>query len=123
VTDIDTYFGPDDVRRADIAFYSKARAHFLVDRCPKGPPDLAIEILSPSNKHVDRGDKFTLYRDCDVLFYWIFDPMLRTVEAFRLEAREYVPTVAAKDDAVVRIPPFEDLEIDLAKIWRPKSLS
>jgi Uma2 family endonuclease len=123
IADIDTYFDEDDVRRPDVMFFSTARAHFLGEQYLEGPPDLCVEILSPSNKHVDRGDKFKLYRDSGVPFYWIFDPMLKAVEAYRLEGQEYVPTVTAKDDATVRLPPFDDLEIRLAEIWRPAKFS
>ena len=45
--------------------------------------------------------------------------MTKVVEAYRLEGKEYVPTVVAKDDAVVRLPPFDGLEIPLGDIWRP----
>ena len=120
IPDTDTYFGPEDVRRPDVMYFSNARSHFIGENYLEGPPDLAIEVLSPSNKHVDRGDKFELYRDSGVTFYWIVDPMLRTVEAYRLENKAYVETASGKDADRLRLPPFEDLEIDLAQIWRLK---
>ena len=119
VSDIDTPFGPEDVRRPDLLYFSNARLHHIGEVNLEGPPDLCVEVLSPSNRHVDRGDKFELYRDSGVPFYWVVDPMTKVVEAYRLEGTEYVLTVTAKDDAVVRLPPFEDVEIHLAKIWRP----
>jgi Uma2 family endonuclease len=123
VSDIDTPFGPDDVRRPDLLYFSNARLHHIGRVNLEGPPDLCVEVLSPSNRHVDRGDKFELYRDSGVPFYWIFDPMLKVVEAYRSEGKEYVPAVTAKDDAMVRLPPFDDLEIRLAEIWRPAKFS
>jgi Uma2 family endonuclease len=123
VSDIDTPFGPNDVRRPDVMFFSNARLHHIGEVNLEGPPDLCVEVLSPSNRHVDRGDKFELYRDAEVPFYWILDPMTKVVEAYRLEGKEYVPTVTAKDDAVVRLPPFDDLEIRLQEIWRPAKFS
>jgi Uma2 family endonuclease len=123
VSDIDTPFGPDDVRRPDLLYFSTARLHLIDEDAIHGPPDLCVEVLSPSNRHVDRGDKFELYRDAGVPFYWIVDPMLKSVEAYRLEGTDYVPTISAKDDAVVRLQPFEDLEIRLAEIWMPQKLS
>jgi Uma2 family endonuclease len=120
VSDIDTPFGPEDVRRPDLLFFSNARAHLIGKTQLQGPPDLCVEVLSPSNRHVDRGDKFELYRDSGVPFYWIIDPMVKVVEAYRLDSKNYAPTVTAKDDAFVRLPPFDDLEIALAEIWRPE---
>jgi Uma2 family endonuclease len=123
IADIDTRFSPDDVRRPDIMYFSNARSHFVGKQYLEGPPDLCVEILSPSNRHVDRGDKFELYRDSGVPFYWIFDPMLKTVEAYRLEGKEYVEAGSGKDAERLRLPPFEDLEIDLARIWRQRKNS
>jgi Uma2 family endonuclease len=123
IADIDTYFGPEDVRRPDIMFFSSQRSHFVGTRHLEGPPDLCVEILSPSNRHVDRGDKFELYRDSGVPFYRIFDPMLKTVEAYRLVDGQYVEICTAKDNATVRLAPFDDLEIRLSEIWRPTKSS
>jgi Uma2 family endonuclease len=123
VSDIDTPFSPEDVRRPDILFFSNSRTHHIGKVNLEGPPDLCVEVLSPSNRHVDRGDKFELYRDSGVPFYWIIDPMTKVVEAYRLDGKEYVPTVTAKDDAVVRLPPFDELDIPLADIWRPAKFS
>jgi Uma2 family endonuclease len=123
IQDTDTYFGPEDVRRPDIMFFSTARRHFVGDNYLEGPPDLCVEILSPSNRHVDRGDKFELYRDAGVTFYWIFDPMLKTVEAYRLQGKDYVEAGTGKDNDRLRLPPFEDLEINLAEIWRQRKPS
>lgn len=119
LADIDAYFGPDDVRRPDIVFYSNDRLHLIGAEHLEGPPDLCIEILSPSNRHIDRGDKFELYRDSGVNFYWIVDPMLRTIEGYRLSGGTYVESAHGKDQDVVRLPPFEDLPIRLGEIWRP----
>jgi Uma2 family endonuclease len=119
VSDIDTPFGREDVRRPDLLYFSNARLHLIVNSKLEGPPDLCVEVLSPSNRHVDRGDKFKLYRDSGVPFYWILDPILRSIEAFRLESNEYVPTVTAKGDDVVRVAPFEAIEIALGEIWWP----
>jgi Uma2 family endonuclease len=120
--DIDTCFGPDEVRRPDIVFFTRERMHLIGEDHMEGPPDLCVEILSPSNKHIDRGDKFELYRDSGVPYYWLFDPMLKTVEGYQLGGTEYVPTISAKDNDVVRLPPFEDLEIRLGDIWWPDHL-
>jgi Uma2 family endonuclease len=123
VSDIDTPFGPEDVRRPDLLYFSGARLQLNERRQLTGPPDLCVEVLSPSNRHVDRGDKFKLYRDAGVPFYWIFDPMLKSVEGYKLVGSEYVATVTAKDSAVVRLPPFEELEVPLAEIWVPDALA
>src|SRR5688572_12419875 len=44
---------------------------------------LAVEVLSPSTAHVDRGRKRTLYKEKAVPEYWIVDTDERTVERCR----------------------------------------
>src|SRR5689334_12868123 len=56
--DLDTTLDMFNVRRPDILFFSKARLHLVTAEKLEGPPDLAIEIISPSSATVDRVDKF-----------------------------------------------------------------
>jgi len=44
---------------------------------------LAVEVLSPSTRHTDRGRKRTLYREKAVPEYWIVDTDERTVDLWR----------------------------------------
>lgn len=71
---------PDTVRGPDVAFYSR-------ERVPKnaygttfwGPPDLAAEITSPSNRRAEIKAKLTDYLDNDVRLVWVVDPPTRSV--------------------------------------------
>jgi Uma2 family endonuclease len=119
-TDVDTIFGEHDVRRPDLLFFRKNRLHLIGDKAMEGPPDLAVEVLSPSSGHTDRRDKFKLYAAGKVKSYWIVDPKGRTIEAYRLSGGKYVGRVRGSGSDVVRLPPFNDLKLSLAKLWRPK---
>ena len=44
------------------------------------PPDLAIEVLSPSTRHIDREEKAAEYAEAGVTEYWIVDPEGRSIE-------------------------------------------
>ncbi len=50
-----------------------------------GAPDLAVEVLSPSTAHKDRGVKFDLYQKYGVREYWLADPDGQYIEVFRRE--------------------------------------
>jgi Uma2 family endonuclease len=50
------------------------------ERGCNGPPDLVIEIVSPSNSHRDRLLKFNLYLDAKVREYWIVYPEYKEID-------------------------------------------
>jgi len=120
LSDVDTIFGEHDVRRPDLFFFKKSRRHFIGEKCIEGPPDLAIEVISPGNERADRRDKFKLYAEGNVRNYWIVDPRQKTIEAYVLRAGKYTGRVRGSGSDVVTLPPFPKLEIPLAKLWRPK---
>jgi Uma2 family endonuclease len=119
--DVDTIFGPHDVRRPDVIYFSKSRLHLVGRKAFEGPPDLCVEIISPSSTLIDRRDKYKLYEAAGVAHYWIIDPEPRRLEAFRLDQSAYVPAGAGQDADVVRLSPFPDLPIPLQRLWRPES--
>jgi Uma2 family endonuclease len=118
--DVDTIFGEHDVRRPDILYFSNNRLHLIGDKAMEGPPDLAVEVLSPSSVTTDRKDKAKLYAAGKVKYYWIVDPKQRTIEAYRLSGGKYVGRVRGSGSDIVQLPPFADLKIPLGKLWRPK---
>jgi Uma2 family endonuclease len=120
LSDVDTIFGEHDVRRPDLFYFTKARRRFIGEKAIEGPPDLAVEVLSPGNERSDRRDKFELYAAGKVKHYWIVDPTKRTIEAYSLRAGKYVGRVRGSGSDVIKLPPFPKLEIPLAKLWRPK---
>jgi Uma2 family endonuclease len=115
----DTIFGEYDVCRPDILFFSTDRLHLIGPKAMEGPPDLAIEVLSPSSVEIDREDKFEQYRAGKVKHYWIVDPAKRVLDAYSLKKGMYVRTGRGTVNDVLRLPPFRDLEIQLAAIWHP----
>lgn len=91
------------------------------EKAMEGPPDLAVEMISPGNAATDRKARFKLYANGKVKHYWIVDPNARTIEAFQLRAGKYVGRVRGSGSDVVQLAPFPALKIPLAKLWRPKA--
>lgn len=116
--DVDTILDRHNVRRPDILFYSKDRTHLIGTKAMQGPPDLAIEVVSPSSVEIDREDKFVEYQTAGVAHYWIVDPAKRTFEGWSLQNGQYVSTGRAQGTGTLRLPPFDDLEIPLQRLWR-----
>lgn len=117
--DVGTIFGEFDVRRLDMLFFSKDRLHLIGEKAMEGPPDLAVEVISPSSIRADRTDKFNQYQKARVPHYWIVDPRQRSVEAYKLTRTKYRLTITRNKNDVVRLPPFDDLDIPLAELWQP----
>jgi Uma2 family endonuclease len=116
--DVDTILDDFNVRRPDILFFSQGRTHLIGRTAMQGPPDLAVEVISPSSVEIDREDKFEQYRKAGVMHYWIIDPAERSVEGWTLQGERYVATGRAVRSGIVRLPPFADLDIPIEKLWR-----
>jgi len=94
----------------DLVFVTAERAHIVTQRAIEGAPDLAVEVLSPSNWLDDRRTKFTLYAEIGVREYWIVDPDERTVEVFSLQEGRYALVNRFGPDEILRsalLPGFE----------------
>jgi len=115
--DVDTIFGEHDVRRPDVIYSAKDRLRLVGEKAMEGPPDLCVEILSRSSIETDRRRKFAEYEAAGVACCWIVDPMGRTVEGYRLEDGRYEPAGRAAGDQTVELPPFDGLEVPLARLW------
>lgn len=72
----------DVVRNPDIAFIAAAKLDSLdIDRSPiDGVPDLAIEVVSPSNSAQDMATKVHQYLAAGAHAVWVFYPNLKLAE-------------------------------------------
>ncbi len=84
-----------------------------------GPPDLVIEILSPSTAKRDLKDKRRLYQHVGVREYWIVDPVNRAVHIYKLgENGTYgFPEIFAEDEKINVNLLDDELEIDLGIVF------
>ena len=110
----------DDVLVPEIAGWRHAR----MPRVPNTAaftlaPDWVCEVISPSTGRIDRGRKMAIYAREGVESLWIVDPLLQTVESYRLEAKRWVVLQTVSGDEAVRIEPFEALELALSRWWLP----
>lgn len=74
----------------DVLFWRREKASsFTRDQLLFPPPDLAVEVLSESTEHIDRGTKFEDYAVHGVMEYWIVDPENRVLEQYVLKGDSY----------------------------------
>ena len=102
----------------DLTYLDDSRLRLVSARGIEGAPTLAVEIISPYSRQIDRRRKLALYAAHDVTWYWIVDPDARTIEAYRLEDTAYRLDAKLEGAEFHALPPFLDLALDPAEIWR-----
>lgn len=113
---VDLLFGEGDYLQPDLAFVRADRADLVSERGIEGPPDLVIEILSPSTAERDRGAKLERYRHFGVAEYWIVDLGARAVEVWRLADAVDAPNLAREGESLrwtpMEVGPTLDVRVD-----------
>ena len=75
---------PDTVRGPDLSFLTRERLMGFDDsRFFEGAPDLAVEILSPSNRPGEMRAKVAEYLSAGARLVWVVDPERRVVTTYR----------------------------------------
>lgn len=97
---VDVLLADGDFIEPDILFVRTEKAHLFSDRGIEGPPDLIVEVLSPSTAARDRGLKLDRYRHFGVPEYWVVDPDGRSIEVWDLAAGAAAPAVLGPDDTL-----------------------
>ena len=103
----DVYLSPCDVR-LDRDNYTMVQPDLLVI-CGEydagairyeGPPDLVVEILSPSTRMKDMTLKLYKYQRAGVREYWIVDPVHKAVTVHLFDTDDYNPEKYSFDDQI-----------------------
>jgi Uma2 family endonuclease len=87
---------PPTVRAPDVAFVREERLAFDRERFAPFAPDLAVEVLSPSNTMSEIHDKVLDYLDAGTRLVWVVDPASRTVTVYR--SRDDIRLLRADDE-------------------------
>jgi Uma2 family endonuclease len=121
LSEVDVRLTRHDVVRPDVAGWRRERLPDPADLRPIDVvPDWVCEITSPSNARRDRIDKARLYLAAEVDFYWIVDPETRVLEALVREGTRWVEAGRFGDGDVVRLPPFEAIELKVTRLFLPE---
>ena len=80
-------------------------------------PDWVCEVLSLSTERTDRGRKLRIYAEAGVAHLWFVKESARTLEVLRLKDGVWTIVGVCVDSDVVRIHPFEAIQIELGRLW------
>jgi len=91
---------------------------WLDERGAKGPPTIAVEIISPRTAKKDLRDKFLLYERVGVRQYWVVQPLYGMLTVYELDAGGCFgrPQVYTAGDRL-HVELLGDLEIEVAELF------
>ena len=107
-----------DVLVPDLAGWRRERMPVLenVPYCELAP-DWVCEVVSPTTARLDRARKMPIYGREQVGYLWLVDPLMRTLEVYRLEGQRWVVVSTHGGIEGVRAEPFEAIELDISRWW------
>jgi Uma2 family endonuclease len=109
--------GPDTVRGADVAFYSHARwpRAEVGKTVPPVPPDLAVEVYSPSDRQGAMSRKVAEYLSAGTLMVWVIYPEKRTIVIHRSDDQ---PQLVLHDgDVIEDLPELPGFRCAVAELF------
>ncbi|MBM4031130.1 MAG: Uma2 family endonuclease [Planctomycetes bacterium] len=89
---------PDTVLAPDVAFISAERYRAVENKEGffEGAPDLAVEVVSPSDTRSEVADKVSAWLDAGARMVWVVHPARRTVTVYRSAAD--IETLTERDE-------------------------
>ncbi|HEX6901501.1 MAG TPA: Uma2 family endonuclease [Thermoanaerobaculia bacterium] len=121
VAPTDVLLSKYDIVQPDVFFISREKESALTasGKRIEGAPDLAIEVLSESTRHLDEDVKLDLYDRAGVREYWIFNSAQRSVRVFRrkMDRLDLVAELSATAGDILTTPLLSGLEIPLTEVF------
>jgi Uma2 family endonuclease len=81
-----------------------------------GPPDLVLEIMSPSTSRKENILKFEAYLNAAVGEYWVIEPEQKLAEVYVYEDGHFISS-CYKGDAVISSTVLPGLSVELKTVW------
>lgn len=115
---LDALLSEFDIVVPDLIYISNERSRYLTSKNLQGPPNLVIEILSPSTARRDQRLKHDLYERVGVEEYWLVDPARDVVDVYhRQDDDRFGTAMRYAKTATLTSPLFPDLEIRLDRVF------
>jgi Uma2 family endonuclease len=111
-----------DVVVPDLVYFTRERFEQVVDeKNAQGPPNLAVEVLSPRSRRRDELIKRRLYERVGIEEYWVIDPEIDTVRVYRSSDGTYARAIdfALDRGDVLTSPFFPELSLALSDVFAP----
>ncbi|QID32516.1 Uma2 family endonuclease [Pampinifervens florentissimum] len=113
---VDLYLDEENVYQPDIMVILRGSKAKITRKGVYGPPDVVVEILSPSTAYYDLTQKKDVYERSGVREYWLVDPLRRTFEVYLNTEEGFKLISKAKGKGVVRSEVLS-LELELEEVF------
>ena len=119
----DVVLDEENVVQPDILFISRENKDIIRKKGVFGPPDLVVEIVSPSTQYRDVYEKKDLYARFKVKEYWIVNPYMKCIEVLSLnEKGVYVlfseGYVEEGENRTIKAKVLKDFIVDLGGVFK-----
>lgn len=114
----DVLLSNTDIVQPDVLYVhnnSKAR---VAEQNVQGPPDMVVEVLSPSTAARDRDLKRKRYEYFGVQEYWLVDPDHNTLEILALQTGQYMQVCFATRPTTCTSALFPGLTLELGRLLK-----
>lgn len=117
-TEVEIQLGPHVVVRPDIAGWRRAvHPERPRDWPVTARPDWICEILSPSTRRRDLGQKQAIFHRFELPWVWYADPEARFVQVLEWTPKGYLIAATVEPGDVRAIPPFDGVELVVSRFF------
>lgn len=107
------FLADDNVVEPDLLFVRADHLDRVEHSFVNGPPDLVVEISSPSTRRIDIVRKRELYARFGIPEYWFVDLDAERVEIYRLDAGAFGPPELVYSPDMISTPQLPGLKVSV----------
>lgn len=104
-------------RFPDVQFTLNERRELMTDSHLEGGCDLAVEIISPDSRTLDRRDKFNEYEQAGIREYWLIDPIKQKSDFYILKENGKYDFAKVGPDGIFHSHVLDGLYMKVEWFW------
>jgi len=118
VAPCDVLLSDTDIMQPDLTVVLPGGLATITEKNIQGPPDVVVEVLSPSTAKRDRELKRKRYEHFGVREYWLVDPSTSSLEILRLQKGQFMKQVSVNSPDQCSTDLLPGLIIDLSWVFQ-----
>ncbi|MBI5543204.1 MAG: Uma2 family endonuclease [Deltaproteobacteria bacterium] len=115
----DVILSESNIVQPDLILVRMSREGAVSQRGIEGAPNVAVEIVSPSNRSDDELLKKALYAKWGIPEYWVVDPEHAQISVYRAEGGAYRHVARFDRASILNSIEFPEVSVPLEKVFAP----